>query len=142
MKAYIKFRHPDAVYLLDSLYDLREMVPPKTCGKCGENLHIPVDGDFELALNISRSMGDVIFKREVGGGLVAQSFPCEEEIVITRHLGKLSWIERDNLRHMGYAGLLMVENEYIELSVHDVSKEPVRCTVCFPKEEPNLCEVA
>lgn len=135
MKVYIKFRHPDAIYLLDPLYDLQEIVLPKTCGKCEENLHVPIDRDF--VSTISRGMGDVIFKRDMLFELVSQSFP---EGMVIKSPYRVEAMQRKHLETLGYAGLLMVEEKHIHLSVHDISKEPVRCTVCFPKEELNLCE--
>lgn len=42
---YIKFRHPNDIYAIHPNYDLSpdDFVPPKICGRCGENLYLPVE---------------------------------------------------------------------------------------------------
>lgn len=125
MIVYIKFKHPEAVYLLEPLYNYQEGVPPTQCGKCGGTLYVPITRDD---ITITKPMGDLI-----------RPFPKEKPNLVWRSEPESPTIEFphpsiEQTKHLGHLGVVGVHDGTMELLIDDWSIHPKECPICFPEE--------
>lgn len=121
---YIKFRHPNDVYALYPDYDLSpdDFVPPKICGRCGENLYIPVE--FPDSAAIVQPLPDVIrpFPKE-NPNLIFLSEPESITLEFTPN-NKLSFDEQQRLKR--FHSVSYVDENNWSMLIDGFSKEPVK----------------
>lgn len=122
---YIKFRHPEDVYAIYPDYDLSpdDFVPPKVCGRCGDNLYIPVEIPDDVT--IVQSRGEVIrpFPKEKPDYIIREIEPEPITMEFTSK-DKLSYSEQQRLK--SFFGVAYVGEEGFSLLIDGCSKERVK----------------
>lgn len=120
-KFYIKFIHPDDVLAIDPLYNLvpdGEPEPVQNCPKCGEALYIPVVLPEEAS--VSQAMGELWrLNKESSDAVIS-----EPELPVLGINKSLSY--REQLRLKQFKGILFVNDKGFEMSIGDVSFEPMQ----------------
>lgn len=112
-RVYIKFLHPDDIYLIKPLYGIGDSNKSAVCPVCGEALHIPI----ELLEGFTVTM-----PKAAEGGKVSSISPT---LCIPRDLHPRIYNSSSSV--------LCVTDDIVEFAVQDISKESKRCTKCFPE---------
>lgn len=120
---YIKFRHKDDIYAIQPNYDLvpsGEYKPPKTCGRCGNTLYIPVELPEDATIN--QPAGDILrpLPKELPH-LTIREEPQLPTLAVVRSI-----LHPEIQRLKRFSSMAFVDSNGFEILVNGVSNQPVK----------------